>query len=147
MRVSKRTRYGVRLMLELALNFNKKPLSVNTIAVNEEISPKFLSQIIIPLRGAGLIQSTRGASGGYVLMRPPEEISVFDVFKVLEGDSSLTECVDDNDSCNRTNICTAKNIWQQLSEMIEVKLKAISFKELALQVQTLSAKLSPVYQI
>jgi Rrf2 family protein len=147
LRVSKRTRYGVRLMLELALNYSKKPLSVSQIASNEEISSKFLSQIIIPLKGAGLIQSTRGALGGYELTRAPGKITLLEVFRVLEGDCLLAECVSDASACNRSSACTAKEIWDDLSVMIEEKLKAVTFQDLAERAKEKSENNSHVYQI
>ncbi len=147
MRVSKRTRYGVRLILELALHYGKKPLSISQIAGLEDISAKFLSQIIIPLKGAGLIQSTRGAQGGYELTRTPAEISVLDVFRVLEGDCFLTECLEDPAECQRAQRCVARNIWHDLSGEMERKLMEINFGLLAEQARDLADRQSPVYMI
>ena len=94
MKITTRSRYGVRLMLELARNFDKGQVLLKDIARNEEISEKYLSLIIIPLRTAGLVQSTRGAHGGYSLTRPPEEITLKDIVQVLEGGISLVDCVE-----------------------------------------------------
>jgi Rrf2 family protein len=147
MRVSKRTRYGVRLILELALNYKKKPLSISQIAANEDISPKFLGQIIIPLKGAGMIQSTRGAQGGYELTRPPKKISILEVFRILEGDCLLTECIEEPAACDRSTFCIAKEIWEDMSRTIEKKLGSLDFQELAERSQALTGKASPVYHI
>lgn len=147
MRISKRTRYGVRLLLELALNYERKLLSISQIAEKEEISSKFLSQIIIPLKGAGLIQSTRGAQGGYELTKSPEKITLLEVFRVLEGDCLLTECISDPDACRRSPICVAKEVWDDLSKTIETKLQSIDLDELAKRSRNLAEKSSPVFQI
>jgi Rrf2 family cysteine metabolism transcriptional repressor len=147
MRISRRTRYGVRLMLELALNYQKHPLSINQIAENEEISSKFLSQIIIPLKGAGLIQSTRGAQGGYELSRTPSKITLLEVFRVLEGDCLLTECISEPGACARSTICVAKDIWEDMTKTIEDKLQSINFEDLAERSRALAERQSPVFQI
>ena len=147
MRVSKRTRYGVRLMLELSLQYGKKPLSINQIAELEGISAKFLGQIIIPLKGAGLIQSTRGAQGGYELTRSPREISVLEVFRVLEGDCLLTGCAEDAGSCARSGACVARDVWKDLADVIEKRLQERNFCDLAERTRVISERQAPVYQI
>ena len=129
------------------MHYGKRPLSVSQIAGLEDISAKFLSQIIIPLKGAGLIQATRGARGGYELTRTPAEISVLDVFRALEGDCFLTECLDDPAECRRSQSCVARNIWHDLSGVIEKKLTAITFGHLAEQARDLEQRQSPVYMI
>jgi len=134
-------------MLELALNYNNKPLSVSVIGENEQISPKFLSQIIIPLKGAGLILSIRGAHGGYVLSRAPEEIRLFEIYQVLEGDSSLVECVHDRTVCDRVTTCVVSRVWGGLSSMVEVNLKSITLKDLVTDAEKLTAQMTPIYQI
>ena len=85
MRTSTRSRYGVRLMLELALSHGKGPIFLKDIARRQEISDKYLSQIIIPLKSAGLVSSHRGAHGGYVLQREPARITIREIVEVLEG--------------------------------------------------------------
>jgi Rrf2 family protein len=147
MRISKRTRYGVRLILELALHYGKKPLSVSQIAELEGISPKFLGQIIIPLKSAGLIQSTRGAQGGYELAQSPAQVSVLDVFRVLEGDCFLTECIKNPAECLRSGMCVTKHIWNDLSAVVEDKLSNLKFSELVEQARALAERQAPVYQI
>jgi Rrf2 family protein len=134
-------------MLELALHYEKQPLSISQIAELEEISPKFLGQIIIPLKGAGLIRSTRGARGGYELTRPPKNITVFEVFRVLEGGGLVTECREDPGGCTRAAGCVARNIWGDLSQAVEKNLASLDFHALAGQARALAEKQSPVYQI
>ena len=130
MKLSTRSRYGVRMMADLAENFGKKPVFLKDIAKREEISEKYLSIIIIPLRGAGLIQSTRGAHGGYTLAKRPEEISVQDIFDALEGKICLVDCVENPKECPRVGICPTRDIWSVLGEKIRETLNSVTLADL-----------------
>ncbi len=118
MRISTRARYGVRLMLELGINYGKGPLYLRDIARNEEISEKYLSQIIIPLKASGLVQSVRGAHGGYYLHGDPAGITLREIVEVLEGDLSLVECVNNPSSCSRISHCVTQELWGAMSREI-----------------------------
>ena len=107
MKLSTRSRYGVRLMTRLAMNHAKGAVLMKDISRLEGISEKYLGQIIIPLRGAGLVTGRRGAGGGYTLNRKPSDITVRDIVEVLEGDISLVPCVGDPESCSRMGACAA----------------------------------------
>ena len=115
MKLSTRSRYGVRLMTRLALNHGKGATLMRDISRIEGISEKYLGQIIIPLRGAGLVSGRRGAGGGYTLSRAPSEITVRDVVEVLEGDISLVPCTGDPSACSRRGACAATEVWQKLA--------------------------------
>lgn len=130
MKLSTRSRYGVRMMADLAENFGKKPVFLKDIAKREEISEKYLSIIVIPLRGAGLIQSTRGAHGGYTLAKRPEEISVQDIFNALEGKICLVDCVENPKECPRVGICPTRDIWSVLGEKIRETLNSVTLADL-----------------
>ena len=130
MKLSTRSRYGVRMMADLADNFDKNPVFLKDIAKREEISEKYLSIIVIPLRGAGLIQSTRGAHGGYTLAKRPEEISVQDIFDALEGEICLVDCVKNEKKCSRISICPTRDIWSVLGEKIRKTLKSVTLADL-----------------
>ncbi len=130
MKLSTRSRYGVRMMADLAENFGKKPVFLKDIAKREEISEKYLSIIVIPLRGAGLIQSTRGAHGGYTLAKRPEEISVQDIFDALEGKICLVDCVENPKKCPRVGICPTRDIWSVLGEKIRETLNSVTLADL-----------------
>jgi Rrf2 family protein len=114
------------MMADLAENFGKKPVFLKDIAKREEISEKYLSIIIIPLRGAGLIQSTRGAHGGYTLAKRPEEISIKDIFDALEGKICLVDCVENPTECPRVGICPTRDIWSVLGEKIRETLNSVT---------------------
>lgn len=126
MKLSTRTRYGVRLMVALALNYGKGPVFLKDIAKSENISEKYLSLIIIPLRGVGLVSSIRGAHGGYNLSRDPSQITLKEIVDVLEGDCSLVECVKNPSSCARMPICATHDIWATIGEKISDTLSAIT---------------------
>ena len=130
MKLSTRTRYGVRLMLSLAINFGKGSVFLKDIAKKEEISEKYLSLIIIPLRRAGLVNSNRGAYGGYTLAREPSKITVKEIVDVLEGDC-LVNCINDSTACTRISTCAARDIWVLLGEKISETLESITLEKLA----------------
>ena len=131
MKLSTRSRYGVRLMTRLALNHGKGATLMRDISRVEGISEKYLGQIIIPLRGAGLVSGRRGAGGGYTLSRAPSEITVRDVVEVLEGDISLVPCTGDPSACSRRGACAATDVWQKLAGDMSRVLDSYTLKDLA----------------
>ena len=126
MKLSTRTRYGVRLMVALALNYGKSPVFLKDIAKRENISEKYLSLIIIPLRGIGLVNSVRGAHGGYNLTKEPSQITLKEIVDVLEGDCSLVHCVNAPSSCPRVRICASHDIWAIIGEKISEILSSMT---------------------
>src|SRR4030067_739218 len=101
MKLSTRSRYGVRLMLALGVKSNQGPIFLKDIARSEEISEKYLSQIIIPLKAKGLVSTFRGAHGGYILARRASEIRLREIVEPLEGDLCLVDCVTLPEVCDR----------------------------------------------
>lgn len=130
MKLSTRSRYGVRMMVDLADHDRGNPVFLKDIAKREEISEKYLSLIVIPLRSAGLIQSTRGAHGGYCLARKPEEITILDILSVLEGELCLVDCVGDERGCLRSSACPTRDVWGMLAKSIGDVLKSVSLADL-----------------
>ncbi len=130
MRISTRVRYGVRLMLELALHNNQGPIFLKDIARRQDISEKYLSQIIIPLRTAGLVKSFRGAHGGYELKRPPEEITLRDVVEALDGEFTLVECLAHPEACDRVGHCVTQQVWRRLGQVMAETLEKVTLKNL-----------------
>ena len=101
-----------RLMVMLAENWGQGQTILRDIAKQEELSEKYLSLIVIPLRAAGLIQSVRGSQGGYMLARPPEEITMAEVVHVLEGNTCLVNCVRaSRHSAHDQATCVMRNVW------------------------------------
>lgn len=129
MKISARARYGVRLMVVLARNYGRGPIYLKDIARDEGISEKYLSQIIIPLRGAGLVRSSRGVHGGYMLAREPSEINLREIVDILEGDC-LVRCIKDPSACSRVPTCASRDIWMLLSGKISETLGSVTLAEL-----------------
>ena len=130
MRISTRLRYGSRLMLELALNYGKEPVFLKDIAKNEEISEKYLSQIIIPLKAKGLVTSFRGMNGGYVLAKLPSQITLREIVELLEGGLELLSCIGNPSICSRVSICATRDIWNLLGERIVQTLDSVTLEDL-----------------
>jgi Rrf2 family protein len=130
MKLSTRSRYGVRLMLALGLNEKKGPIFLKDIARTEEISEKYLSLIIIPLKAKGLVSTFRGAHGGYILSRPASEIKLLDIIEPLEGDLTLVDCVKNPDMCDRSNECVTRDVWDEMSSMLSDFLSKHTLEDL-----------------
>src|SRR3712207_5605044 len=103
MKLSTKGRYGVRAMVDLAINYSESPVSIKSIAGRQNISELYLEQLFSPLRKAKLIKSVRGAQGGYVLSKHPKEISVSDIIDVLEGPIEISSCIDSGRSEEHTS--------------------------------------------
>lgn len=130
MKLSTRARYGVRLMAVLAHNYGKGPVFLKDVAKGENISEKYLSLIIIPLRRTGLVNSIRGAHGGYKLAKDPSQITMKEIMDVLEGDCSLVDCVRNPSTCPRVPICASHDIWAIIGEKISETLNSFSLDTL-----------------
>ncbi len=130
MRLSTRSRYGVRMMFEFALKFNQGPVFLKEVASMQGISFKYLSKLVIPLKSAGLLQSVRGASGGYMLAKHPSEITIRMIVEKLEGDVSLVECTGNPNACKRNTNCVARTIWKRTDEAIMKVLDDITLQDM-----------------
>ncbi|OQY35253.1 MAG: hypothetical protein B6241_01800 [Spirochaetaceae bacterium 4572_59] len=135
MKLSTKSRYALRLMVNLTFASKKEPVQLNEIAKREEVSEKYLSQIVIFLRGAGLIQSVRGAKGGYLLNKAPSLITVKDIVEVMEGGLNIVDCLNEDKYCQRSEKCVTKHVWDKVSRAISQTLEEISLEDLASQVQ------------
>lgn len=135
MKLSTRTRYGVRLMLALALEEGKGPVYLKDIARRQDISEKYLSQIIIPLKSAGLVNSFRGAHGGYILSRPAAKINLLEIVTALEGDIFLVDCTKSRGRCKRIAHCVTRDLWAMVSQAIVNTLNAQTLYDLVLKQQ------------
>ena len=133
MKLSTRSRYGLRAMLDLAQSFGSGPVLMNTMARNQELSPKYLHALLIILKSAGLIRSVRGAKGGYTLSRPPSKIKVSEVIHRLEGSLSIVDCVEDKTLCIRSEHCVTRDVWDDLSKAFENVLENLTLEDLVLR--------------
>jgi len=130
MKLSTRSRYSTRLMLELALSYGKGPVLLKDISKSQEISLKYLAQLIIPLKIAGLLKSSRGAHGGYFLAKAPKDIKLNDIIAAIEGPINLVECVDNPEICNRSDFCTTKDIWTEISNKFSIILESYTLHQM-----------------
>jgi len=129
-KLSTRTRYGLRAVLELALQHDKGPVQIKTIAHKQDISGKYLEQLFAILKSTGLVRSVRGSKGGYLLARTPASITLYDLFKALEGPGATVECLENKDYCSRYPDCVARQAWAKLQEAISEILKSITLQQL-----------------
>jgi len=134
-------------MLALALNYDKGPFLLKDIAEQEEISEKYLGQIIIPLKAKGLVISFRGASGGYSLSRPPQEITVKEIAEVLEGGLCLVECVSNPKACQQLSRCVTHKLWSELGENIANSLNSVTLGDLVEEYSAKNGQNSSMYNI
>ena len=130
MKLSTRTRYAVRAIIELAQNDPTKPLQLKIIAQRQEISVKYLEQLMAILRSAGFVKSVRGSKGGYMLARAPNQIRLNDVMHKLEGTVATVECVENENCCSRSADCAARYLWTQVEQAIEHVLQSITLQDL-----------------
>jgi len=117
-------------MVELGLRYESGPVFLKNIAKAEEISEKYLSQIVIPLKSAGLVNSFRGAHGGYVLAKPPQEITMKDIVGVLEGGFNLTGRPKNAAERHRVTTWVTHELWDDLGQMMEKMLDGVTLKDL-----------------
>jgi len=129
MKISTRGRYGTRMMLDLAAHHDQGPTPLREIAKRQDLSVKYLEQLIIPLKAAGFIRSVRGARGGYTLAKRPEKISVGQIVETLEGGLSLVDCVEDPEICEREEECLTRDIWLMMSERLMQELSSLSLRD------------------
>jgi Rrf2 family iron-sulfur cluster assembly transcriptional regulator len=130
MKLSTKSRYGTRLMLDMAQHYHDGPIHLSTVARRQGISVKYLEQIIIPLKKANYILSMRGPKGGHVLARPPEEITVGEIVALLEEGASLAECSHNPMVCERSPTCQTRYIWQEAAQAMFDKLHSITLADL-----------------
>ena len=132
MRLSTKGRYGLKAIIDLAIHSSEAPVSIHSISVRQEISERYLEQIIAKLKKADLVVSVRGVSGGYQLAKPAEEISVGDVLYALEGDLNPVDCkmLSGDEGCKNSESCLTKYDWQQIHESIQNTVNHIYLGEL-----------------
>jgi Rrf2 family cysteine metabolism transcriptional repressor len=129
MKLSTKGRYGVKAMVDLAINYGEQPVSIKSISERQSISEYYLEQLFSSLRKAKLIKSIRGAQGGYVLNRAPEEITIYDVINVLEGPIEVSNCIDDG-ACNNIDCCATRLLWKKIKNSIDSVTSSITLKDI-----------------
>lgn len=130
MKLSTRSRYGTRLILDMAQHHGKTPIQLGEIARRQNISLKYLEQIIRPLKRANYIKSFRGSKGGHMLNKPPEQITVGEIVALLEGGAILTHCSKNPQECSRAEQCPTRYLWMEASHAMFTRLNQITFADL-----------------
>lgn len=130
MKLSTRGRYGIHAMYELAANYGGSPVSIKSVAEKQNIPEAYLEQLIAVLRKDELVVSIRGAQGGYRLSRPPEEITVGDVLRSLEGGLKLIDCLEEEESCGKSCACPSRIVWKKLSDGLNAIVDSITLRDM-----------------
>jgi len=132
LKISTRGRYAVRLMLDLAQNETNNYVTIKSISERQEISSKYLEQIISTLSRAGFVRSERGSQGGYKLARPAEEYTIGAILRLIEGSLVPVACMDDEpNQCPRCGTCVTLDIWKQIDEAVSNVVDNITLADLA----------------
>jgi len=145
MKISTRARYGLRVIVELARRHGTWPVTARELASGQALSQKYIERLIALMRGAGLVRAARGVYGGYVLARDPREVSVLEVFSLLEGPGAVVDCLD-GQSCPRQRRCPTRGVWEDVDRAIRRTLGARSIAELAERGRQRSEAEIPVFQ-
>lgn len=140
MKLSTKGRYGLRAMIDLARYCEMEPVSISSIAARQDISERYLEQLVALLKKAGLVKSIRGASGGYVLAKDADEISVGDILRALEGDLEPVKCAAfySDEGCTAADGCVTKYVWQKINDSINKTVNEIKLNELVAESRTLN---------
>lgn len=143
MKLSTKGRYGLRAVLDLALNGTEEAVALSSIAERQNISISYLEQLIAKLRKAQIVKSTRGAKGGYILARPAKEISVGEILRCLEGDLSPVDCAEimgGESTCSASDICVTKFVWKRINDSIHEAVDNLMLSELVEEAQSMKTK-------
>ncbi len=130
MRLSTKARYGTRAMLDIAINYEKGPVSLKGLAQRQHISVKYMEQLIPLLKLAGLVRSIRGAGGGYTLSKDAHLINLRDIIDALEGSIFPVDCIDNPETCERTKKCVTCEIWKEIQDSINNKMEALTLADM-----------------
>lgn len=130
MKFSTKTRYGIRAVLEIALDTSEKGIYQKDIAKNQDISYKYLDHILSSLKATGIVAKARGRKSGYVLTRKPSDITVYDIHNAFEPGICVIDCIAANFSCDRENTCALKGFWGDLNNQIIHYFKSTTIEDL-----------------
>ena len=130
MRLSTKGRYGVRALLDIALNSEAGPVPLKDIARRQDVSAQYLEHLISPLIKTGMLRSIRGSRGGIILAKLPEEVRLSQVVEILEGSVAPVECVDNPDVCSRASFCVTRDVWMEMKTASMGVLEGITLNDL-----------------
>jgi Rrf2 family protein len=130
MKLSTRSRYGARILVDLARHTDQGPVQIGEISKRQDISVKYLEQLIRPLKQASLVTSVRGPKGGHLLAKKPEEISLGQIVRLFEGQSELVECISNPERCSMSDDCQVRLAWKDATRVLYEKLDSTSIADL-----------------
>ncbi|HAA03607.1 MAG TPA: hypothetical protein DCZ69_11425 [Syntrophobacteraceae bacterium] len=130
MKLSTRSRYGTRLVLDMAERYEQGPVQLGAIAKRQDISVKYLEQLIIPLKRAQYVKSVRGVKGGHMLAKSPDQITVGEIVALLEGGGKLVDCTESPEICNRSERCLTRLVWREATQAFYDKLNSVTLSDL-----------------
>ncbi len=130
MKLSTKTRYGARILIELALQLDKGAIQVSKIAASQKIPVKYLEQLLRKLKLAGIVKSVRGAKGGHLLAKKPDKISLGQIVRLFEGQTDLVECVSSPETCDMASECLVRQAWRDATKVLYDNLDGISIADL-----------------
>ena len=130
MKLSTRSRYGTRILVDLARHNNQGPVQIGEISKRQDISVKYLEQLIRPLKQANLVESVRGPKGGHLLAKKPEDITLGQIVRLFEGQSDLVECVSNPEKCNMADDCQVRLAWRDATRVLYEKLDSTTIADL-----------------
>jgi len=130
MKLSTKGRYAVRAMLDLAQHYGEGLVLLKDVARRQEVSERYLEHLFLTLKAAGLVNSVRGAHGGFMLAHPPADTKLIDIVRVCEGQLSVVECVTDPALCARSPRCAARDLWMELKMAMEGVLGSLTLRDL-----------------
>jgi Rrf2 family iron-sulfur cluster assembly transcriptional regulator len=130
MKLSTRSRYGARILVDLARHKDQGPVQMSEISKRQNISVKYLEQLIRPLKQANLVTSVRGPKGGHLLAKNPEDISLGQVVRLFEGQADLVECISFPEKCPMSDDCQLRLAWRDATEVLYEKLDATTISVL-----------------
>lgn len=147
MKISTKGRYGVRFMLDLAIHGQESAVTLKAVARRQQISEKYLWQVVTRLKSAGLIAATVGAGGGYTLARDPGKVTLKDILEPLEGDCALVKCTRRASVCGRSAACVAREIWQEVSRALTRAMEKITLQTMMEKYEAKQAGTNLTYTI
>jgi Rrf2 family protein len=140
MKISTKGRYGLRILLDLAIHDSGSPRLIRDIAQSQQISEKYISRLIIALRKGGMVRSIRGARGGFRLKTDPKEITLLDVVEAMEGPLAIVDCVRTPAKCCRIESCPTRSIWNDINTGIRDNMRQVTLQDIIDNYKKLNAE-------
>ena len=130
MKLSTRSRYGARILVDLARHNDQGPIQIGEISKRQDISVKYLEQLIRPLKQASIVTSVRGPKGGHLLAKDPEDITLGQIVRLFEGQTELVECISNPEQCNMSDDCQVRLAWKEATRVLYEKLDSTTISDL-----------------